>query len=191
MSFRIWTLVAMISLLGCSSPANPPAPKWTTENPSASSAKPNPSTAQKPAAESKVGSSASGSLDELQKGQSTATAASSPLKDVFFGFDKYDLSNDARAVLKANADWLKANPSAQVQIEGHCDERGTVEYNLALGSRRAQSSKDYLETLGITANRISVISYGEEIPVCRETNESCWEKNRRARFVVTPARPAS
>ena len=118
-------------------------------------------------------------------------AASGPLKDVFFAFDRSDLSADARSILKANSDWLKANPAAQVQIEGHCDERGPVEYHVALGSKRAQASKDYLETLGIPASRLSMISYGEEIPVCRENSDSCWEKNRRARFIVTSGRPAS
>ena len=187
MSVRSWSLLAMISLLGCGNPANPPEPKWTTENPSASSSKAGAATAQKPVAESKAEKSG-GSLDDLQKGQ---TASSGPLKDVFFSFDRSDLSTDARSVLKANSDWLKKNPSAQVQIEGHCDERGTVEYNLALGSKRAQASRDYLETLGIPASRLSMISYGEEIPVCKDNSESCWEKNRRARFVVMPGRPAS
>jgi peptidoglycan-associated lipoprotein len=190
MSVRSWSLLAMISLLGCGNPANPPEPKWTTENPSASSAKTGTATAQKPVGESKTDKTerSGGSLDDLQKGK---TASAGPLKDVFFAFDRSDLSTDARAVLKANSDWLKANPAAQVQIEGHCDERGTVEYNLALGSKRAQASKDYLESLGIPASRLSMISYGEEIPVCKENSESCWEKNRRARFVVTPGRPSS
>jgi peptidoglycan-associated lipoprotein len=187
MSVRSWSLLAMISLLGCGNPANPPEPKWTTENPSASSSKAGAAAAQKPVAESKAEKSG-GSLDELQKGQ---TASSGPLKDVFFAFDRSDLSTDARSVLKANSDWLKKNPSAQVQIEGHCDERGTVEYNLALGSKRAQASRDYLESLGVPASRLSMISYGEEIPACKENSESCWEKNRRARFVVMPGRPAS
>ena len=189
MSVRSWSLIAMISLLGCGNPANPPEPKWTTENPSAtSSSKAGAAAAQKPVAEAKA-EKAGGSLDDLQKGQSTG--ASGPLKDVFFSFDRSDLSTDARAILKANSDWLKKNPSAQVQIEGHCDERGTVEYNLALGSKRAQVSRDYLESLGIPASRLSMISYGEEIPVCKDNSESCWEKNRRARFVVMPGRPAS
>jgi peptidoglycan-associated lipoprotein len=188
MSVRIWSLLAMISLLGCGNPAKPPEPKWTTENPSASSSKTAAASAQKPVAESKA-EKTGGSLDELQKGQSTAS--SGPLKDVFFSFDRSDLSTEAREILKANSDWLKKNPSAQVQIEGHCDERGTVEYNLALGSKRAQASKDYLESLGVPASRLSMISYGEEIPSCKESSESCWEKNRRARFVVMPARPAS
>ncbi|HEX6174349.1 MAG TPA: peptidoglycan-associated lipoprotein Pal [Candidatus Binatia bacterium] len=188
MSVRSWSLLAMIVLLGCGNPVNPPEPKWTTENPNASSEKSATAAAQKPVADTKTEKSGGGSLDDLQKG---GTAASGPLKDVFFAFDRSDLSTDARSILKANSDWLKKNPAAQVQIEGHCDERGTVEYNLALGSKRAQASKDYLETLGIPANRLSMISYGEEIPVCRENNDACWEKNRRARFIVTSGRPAS
>jgi peptidoglycan-associated lipoprotein len=133
----------------------------------------------------------SSSLDALQRGESTATPASSPLKDVYFDFDRYDLRADSREILKANSAWLKANPSAQVQIEGHCDERGTTEYNVALGSRRAESVKDYLVTLGTPTDRLSTISYGEEVPVCRERTEECWQKNRRARFVVQPARPTT
>jgi peptidoglycan-associated lipoprotein len=109
---------------------------------------------------------------------------------VYFDFDRYDLRADARATLKTNGEWLKANPAAQVQIEGHCDERGTTEYNIALGAKRAQAVKDYLVTLGVAADRLSTISYGEEVPVCREQTEDCWQKNRRARFVVQPARPA-
>ena len=132
-----------------------------------------------------------GSLDALRKGESSATAAAGPLKDVFFDFDRYDLKPDARDTLKTNADWLKRNPSARIEIEGHCDERGTNEYNLALGAKRAQTAKDYLVTLGITSERLSTISYGEEIPVCREQTDSCWQQNRRARFVVIPGRPAS
>jgi peptidoglycan-associated lipoprotein len=131
----------------------------------------------------------SGSLDQLREGKSTAAAG--PLKDIFFEFDRYDLRADARDILKSNADWLKKNPSARVEIEGHCDERGTNEYNLALGARRSQAVKDYLVTLGISNERLSTISYGEEIPVCKEQSEDCRGKNRRARFVLVPTRPAS
>lgn len=131
------------------------------------------------------------SLKQLQEGKSPVTSASSPLKDVFFDFDRYDLSGDARSVLRANADWLKSNPSARVEIEGHCDERGTNEYNLALGAKRAQAAREYLGSLGITPERLSTISYGEEIPVCREQEESCWKQNRRARFVIQQGRPTS
>lgn len=115
----------------------------------------------------------------------------SPLKDVYFNYDSYDLGSSARETLKANAEWLRAHPSAIVQIEGHCDERGTNEYNLALGTRRAASAKDYVVQLGISAARVSTISYGEEIPVCRESNEECWAQNRRARFVVVRGAPPS
>jgi peptidoglycan-associated lipoprotein len=113
------------------------------------------------------------------------------LKDVFYEFDRYDLSADARATLRANADWLKSNPSARVEIEGHCDERGTNEYNLALGAKRAQAAREFLTSLGIPADRLSTISYGEEIPVCREPTEDCWTKNRRARFVILQGRSTS
>jgi peptidoglycan-associated lipoprotein len=134
---------------------------------------------------------APGSLDALKKGQSTATPASSPLKDVYFEYDRYDLRVDARDTLRANADWLKKNPAARIEIEGHCDERGTNEYNLALGAKRAHAAKDYLGSLGIGAERLSTISYGEEIPGCKEQGENCWRQNRRARFVIIPSRPAS
>jgi peptidoglycan-associated lipoprotein len=138
--------------------------------------------------ESAVGKS---SLEDLKSGKAPVTPSSSPLKDVFFDFDRYDLSADARAVLRANADWLKNNPAVRVEIEGHCDERGTSEYNLALGAKRAQAAREYLANLGVVSERLSTTSFGEEIPVCRESNESCWKQNRRARFVIAPGRPAS
>jgi peptidoglycan-associated lipoprotein len=131
------------------------------------------------------------SLKQFQEGKAPITPASSPLKDVYFEYDRYDLSSDARTVLRANADWLKSNPNARVEIEGHCDDRGTNEYNLALGAKRAQSAREYLATLGVAAQRLSTISYGEEIPVCNEQDESCWRQNRRARFVVLQDRPTS
>ena len=130
----------------------------------------------------------SGSLKALQEGKPAITPAASPLKDAFFDFDRYDLSADARTVLRANADWLKNNPSMRVDIEGHCDERGTNEYNLALGAKRAQAARDYLVSLGIAPDRLSTTSYGEEIPVCQEHSESCWRQNRRARFVIMARR---
>jgi len=139
----------------------------------------------------KEANTGSSSLKDLQEGKSPMTPASSPLKDVYYDFDRYDLSADARTTLRANADWLKANPNARVEIEGHCDDRGTNEYNLALGAKRAQSAREYLTTLGIAGGRLSTISYGEEIPVCKEQTESCWKQNRRARFVILQDRPTS
>jgi peptidoglycan-associated lipoprotein len=123
------------------------------------------------------------SLDALRRGETGNTGSDSAMKDIYFEFDQYNLDNDDRTSLRASAEWLKKNPSARAQIEGHCDERGTNEYNLALGAKRAQSAKDYLVTLGIAENRLSTISYGEEIPACRDATESCWQKNRRDRFV--------
>jgi peptidoglycan-associated lipoprotein len=129
------------------------------------------------------------SLDAHREGKGLA---SGPLKEILFEFDSYDLTSEARSILQANAAWLKANPSANVEIEGHCDERGTTEYNLALGAKRARAARDYLVSLGIPAARIKTTSYGEELPLCKESIENCYEKNRRDRFVETRGgRPAS
>lgn len=106
------------------------------------------------------------------------------LKTVYFDFDRSFIRDDARAVMKTNAEWLKANPNAKIRIEGNCDERGTKEYNQALGQRRAIGAKKYLTDMGISAHRISLISYGKEKPICSEENETCWQKNRRDEFVV-------
>ena len=119
------------------------------------------------------------------------TPRDSGLKEIYFEFDRYDLDTADRAILRTNAQWLKNNPAMRVEIEGHCDERGTNEYNLALGAKRAQAAKDYLASLGVALNRISTNSYGEEIPVCREHNEECWMKNRRDRFVTLAVKPGS
>ena len=106
------------------------------------------------------------------------------LKDVYFDFDKYDIRPDDARVLDTNATWLKSNANNLVLIEGHCDERGTNEYNLALGERRAKATMNYLVAQGIQANRITIISYGKERPVCSQKDESCWQKNRRAHFLT-------
>ena len=108
--------------------------------------------------------------------------ASSPLQDIHFAFDSFDLSSEARSILQANSDWLRNNSQAKIEIEGHCDDRGTAEYNLALGAKRAKAARDYLASLGISPERLSTISYGEELPSCREESESCWAQNRRAHF---------
>ncbi len=107
-----------------------------------------------------------------------------PLQDVFFAFDRAALDNEAKAALDGNVSWLKANPEVRVVVEGHCDERGTNEYNLALGERRATRVRDYLIAAGIDPTRISTISYGEERPFVLGHDESAWRWNRRAHFVV-------
>lgn len=107
------------------------------------------------------------------------------LRDAFFDFDKYDLREDARTALAADAQWLKRYSSIQVLIEGHCDSRGTEEYNLSLGQKRAASVKDYLVSLGLDGARINTVSYGKTRPFCADENESCWQQNRRGHFVIT------
>jgi len=103
---------------------------------------------------------------------------------VHFDFDKYNIRPDAAGVLKGKAAWLKENPDASVIIEGHCDDRGTAQYNLALGERRATASKNFLVRLGVSASRMETISYGEERPLDPGNNEAAWAKNRRAQFVI-------
>jgi OOP family OmpA-OmpF porin len=103
---------------------------------------------------------------------------------VYFDYDKYDLKAESRETLKNHADWLAKNPDKKVMIEGNCDERGTNEYNMALGQRRAEAAAKYLNTLGISAGRISTISYGEDKPICKESTEECWAKNRRDDFMI-------
>ena len=109
---------------------------------------------------------------------------SAALRDVYFDFDRYDVRSGDKGTLDENAKWLQSNQSALLLIEGHADERGTNEYNLALGERRAKATRDYLLSVGIDAGRITVISYGEERPVCTEKTDACWAKNRRAHFLV-------
>ena len=106
------------------------------------------------------------------------------LKDIHFEFDKYNIRRGDAEILKENAALFKKNPKIKIQIEGHCDERGTVEYNLALGERRANNTKKYLTSLGVSADRISTISYGKERPLDPGHNEEAWAKNRRAHTVV-------
>ncbi len=113
-----------------------------------------------------------------------ATAAPTGLKPIYFDFDKSFIRSDAKAVMDANAKWLRSNPAVKIRIEGNCDERGTKEYNQALGQRRAAAAKKYLTDMGISAKRISLISYGKENQVCGEHAEECWQKNRRDDFMV-------
>lgn len=125
-----------------------------------------------------------GSLDLARQGRYGADPDSGPLHDIHFGYDSFELDESARATLQQNAEWLKDHPDARVEIEGHCDDRGTVEYNLALGAKRAAAAKNYLVALGIGRDRLTTISYGEELPLCQEESESCWSRNRRAHFVI-------
>lgn len=116
--------------------------------------------------------------------ESTIKEIQKRLRDVYFEYDRYDLSDDGKSVIKELSQILSKNKNLKVIIEGHCDERGTNEYNLGLGQRRAQTVKNYLMSLGISSKNIETVSYGEEKPVCKESNEACWAKNRRAHFVL-------
>ena len=106
------------------------------------------------------------------------------LADVFFDFDRYAIRKDAAKTLDASVAWMKSNQGVPILIEGHADERGTNAYNLALGERRAKAARDYLVERGVGADRITIISYGEERPACSEAKESCWAQNRRAHFLA-------
>jgi peptidoglycan-associated lipoprotein len=125
-------------------------------------------------AEDTIGSK---SLDDLNR--------DSPLRPLFFELDSSDVSTEGQQVLQANAAVLKKYPGMQITIEGHCDERGTPEYNLSLGERRALAAKNYLVSLGIPADKVKTVSYGKEFPFDAGHDDSAWKKNRRAHFVIT------
>ena len=130
-----------------------------------------------------LGANGGTSLERFKTGQLGANGQG-PLSDIHFDYNDYSVRAQDGEILKSNADWMGKNSAARVQIEGHCDNRGSEEYNIALGAKRAQAAKDYLETLGVTADRMSTISYGKELPVCTEDTDECWAQNRRDHFVV-------
>jgi peptidoglycan-associated lipoprotein len=181
----IMALVAAIAAAGCakkvpqSLPAPPPPPPAAPAPPPPPPPPPPPRAAAAPApatlTEEEIFTRKS--LDQLN--------AEKPLEDVYFDLDESVVRADARTALQKDADYLKKWPSVQATIEGHCDSRGTSEYNLALGSRRATAAKDYLVSLGIPASRVIVVSKGKEQPFCNENIESCWSQNRRGHFVIT------
>ncbi len=123
------------------------------------------------------------SKEQAAKVEAAAVAAD-PVKDIYFDYDKSNIRPDAREVLKANADYMLKNSAASIIVEGHCDERGTAEYNMALGQRRAQEAKKYLVNLGVKGSALKAISYGKERPIDPGHDEAAWAKNRRAHFAV-------
>jgi peptidoglycan-associated lipoprotein len=175
--------LGLLLLVGCS-PEATKKPEATVSSAPAGKAQAGASKAT-PNVPSGAGAS---SLDAHKEGR---VADVGPLKEIFFEFDSYDLTSPARAILKANATWLRANPAVVVEIEGHCDERGTTDYNLALGAKRARTALNYLVSLGVSPTRIKTTSYGEELSVCKESSENCHQRNRRDRFVVMRSRPSS
>jgi len=155
----------------------PPPPPAATPAPPAPPPPPAPAPAPPPRPLTEEEIFARKSVDQLN--------AEKPLDDVFFDLDRSDIRDDGKGVLQRDADWLKKWPSTQVVVEGHADSRGSSEYNLGLGSRRAAAVKDYLSSLGVQATRVTVVSKGKEQPFCNEESESCWQQNRRGHFLIS------
>ena len=156
-------------------PATPPPPAET--KPEAPPPPPPPPPAPTPPAPTEDEIFSKKTLEQLN--------AEKPLADVYFAYDSTDLSEDARASLQKNLEWLKRWTSTRIMIEGHADSRGTNEYNLALAERRADAVRDYLASLGLSADRVNIVSKGEEQPFCTEESEACWQQNRRGHFIIT------
>jgi peptidoglycan-associated lipoprotein len=185
-SFRVtaaFLLVTALAVGACGkkqvetpAPAPAPAPPPAT-TPAPPPPPPPPPPAPQPAAPTEDELFAKKSLDDLNK--------EAPLADVFFALDSTDLSEEARASLQKNTDWLKRWTSTKIMVEGHADSRGTNEYNLALAERRAAAVRDYLVSLGVATDRMTIVSKGEEQPFCSDETESCWQQNRRGHFIFT------
>jgi peptidoglycan-associated lipoprotein len=183
------TALLILVVTGCAKqPATMPASASAPSPGSTGASRPQPAAAQssmgQDAGRATLGAGAGGAGATAARVSPREFAENAALRDVNFDYDKYDIRPADAKILDANAAWLKTNARSLLLIEGHCDERGTPEYNLALGERRAKAAMSYLTALGILANRISIVSYGEERPLCKEHGEACWAKNRRAHFLV-------
>jgi peptidoglycan-associated lipoprotein len=181
-SLLTFCLVVTVGAAACgkkapeTAPPPPPPPAAPAAPPAPAPPPPAPAPpAPKPLSEEEL--FARKSLEELN--------AERPLADVFFDLDESTIRDDARGSLQKNAEWMKRWTSTRITIEGHADERGSAEYNLALGDRRADAVRSYLVSLGIPENRIAVVSKGKESPFCTESSEDCWQQNRRGHFIIT------
>jgi peptidoglycan-associated lipoprotein len=177
-------LAALLTAAACGKPKPatapappPPPPPAADATPPPPPPPPPPPSATAPTALTEDEVFARKSVEELN--------AEQPMADVFFDYDSADLSETARAALQKNSAWLKRWPTVKATVEGHADTRGTNEYNLALGERRAAAARDYLNGLGLTGDRILIVSKGEEQQVCAELTEACWSRNRRGHFIIT------
>jgi peptidoglycan-associated lipoprotein len=170
--------IVLATLTGCS----------TSDSPMANLFSPPPALSGSPTA---VAVRSPSAMEAISRGVAAVTPSGAALKDVYYRFDSVELEADAQEVLKKNADWMKANPKARVEVEGHCDDVGSAEYNLALGAKRAQAAKTFLIEQGVSADRLVTISYGKEAPACFEASEECRVQNRRARFVMFTELPTS
>jgi len=179
-----WIAVLALTVLvgACAKKTPPPQPSLDASTMAPSTQQPTDVTPQpRPAIEDKKPDPLAGDIEAANR----HAYEQGLLGDVYFDFDRADLTEQARARLARNAEFLRSHPEFQLSLEGHCDERGTNEYNLALGERRAAAAKDYMVSLGVAAARLRTISYGEERPQCTASDESCWSLNRRAHFMIT------
>jgi peptidoglycan-associated lipoprotein len=174
---------ALLLVVGACGPKDAPSlPAETMTESSPSKPADKPATDVKDAANPNINDKTPNPLDaELQTADKHARDTGL-IGDIYFDFDKYDLKPEARERLSKNADFMKQNPKFVVEIQGHCDERGTNDYNIALADRRANAAREYLLTLGVADARLKTVSFGEERPVCTDHNESCWWRNRRGEF---------
>jgi peptidoglycan-associated lipoprotein len=171
----VLAIIAALTFFGCATKKVASAPAEAAPETKAEQAKPAPAPEKQAPAEEKVAKAeAPAAAEELNVNFS----------DIHFDFDKYDIQPSDKDTLNAIADWLSKNPDTKIAIEGNCDERGTAEYNLALGDKRATAAKQFLLGLGVSPDRIETVSYGKEKPLCKEHTEKCWAENRRDHFVV-------
>jgi peptidoglycan-associated lipoprotein len=182
----LWLVLLCVTLIvvsacGTRAPAVAPAPP---PPPAATPAPPPPPPPPPPSASS-AGAPTVGEEELFNRKTLEELNAERPLGDIYFDLDQSNVRDDGRGTLQKNADWLKRWPTTRITVEGHCDSRGTSEYNLGLGERRATAVRDYLVNLGIPANRINTVSKGKEQPFCSEETEACWAQNRRGHFIIT------
>jgi peptidoglycan-associated lipoprotein len=176
---------AVLAFVGVACHAKPPAA--TPTQPAAPAAAPSrpPAPPPPPPAAARPPQSALSDQELFERKSVDQLNAEHPLSDAFFDYDQTALREDARRALQQDADWLRKWPTTKVMIEGHCDERGSAEYNLGLGDRRAQTVTKYLESLGVGESRIVLRSVGKEAPFCTGNGEPCWSQNRRGHFLIT------
>jgi peptidoglycan-associated lipoprotein len=182
----ILALAVTIAVAGCGKKVPAPAPAPPPPPPAAApTPPPPPPPPPAPAAAAPAAPAALTEEEVFARKSVEQLNAEHPLDDVYFDLDESNIRTDARASLQKDSEWLKRWTSAQITIEGHCDSRGSAEYNLALGARRATAVKDYLVSLGVPAARMTIVSKGKEQPFCAQEDESCWSQNRRGHFLIT------
>ena len=183
---RLWCALLFVLVVASACHNRPPAaaPIRTSPSPPAAPARP-PAPAPPPTTSRSSNPTPLTEAELFQRKSLDELSAEHPLGDAFFDYDQNTLREDAKRALQQDAQWLMKWPSTVVRIDGHCDERGSAEYNLALGDRRATTVKSYLVSLGVRSDRIEERSLGKEAPFCRESGEGCWSQNRRGHFVIT------